>query len=117
VLVVGRGHAALASALASLGFDVEQAPEAARPFDAVVVGYDGAALHPAWRSLRPKLGRRGRLFVVAGASRAIAMLPELSAVGLEPKRLMLVHDPATVAVVVAACGKQGGLVVTRAGGG
>ncbi len=113
MLVVGRGRAALAGALASLGFEVEQAPEAAGPFAAVVVGHSRACLHPAWRALRPKLGRRGRLFVVADASRAIALLPELSAVGLEPKSLMLVHDPATVAVVVAACGKRGGLVVTR----
>lgn len=85
------------------------------PVSAVVVIDPGVGGETDWGRVRAMLGRRGRVFVVAGASRAVALLPELSRAGLEPKELLLASGSATAApgdaLVVAACAKRGGLVV------
>jgi tRNA1Val (adenine37-N6)-methyltransferase len=72
-------------------------------------------LGPFVRAARALLGRRGRACFVFPATDALALLAELRAGGLEPKRLRSVHPrvdaPARVVLVEARPAKPGGLVV------
>ncbi len=66
------------------------------------------------QAARAVLGRRGRACFVYPATELARLFSSLRAVGLEPKRLRLVHprvsSPARVAMVEARASKPGGLV-------
>lgn len=70
---------------------------------------------PEARRMRPRLARRGQLFVVASAAEVPEALVMLSDAGLEPKRLWMEHvdvrSGASRVVIIAVPGKPGGLVV------
>ncbi|MBX3231723.1 MAG: methyltransferase [Labilithrix sp.] len=67
------------------------------------------------RAARAVAGRRARIAFVYPAIEATTLLTSMRALGLEPKRLRLVHaritEPARVVLVEAAAGKPGGLVI------
>ena len=85
-------------------------------FDLVVTEVDDGSdtiLLATWA--RRALARRGRLVAACAISAMPELLAALSATGLVPKRLQLVHPdraaPADLALVQAISAKPGGLVV------
>jgi tRNA1Val (adenine37-N6)-methyltransferase len=72
-------------------------------------------LAPFLRAAADALGKRGRVCVIYPAHALLDLLMLARALGLEPKRLRLVHAkpkrPARVALVQLSSGKTGGLVV------
>lgn len=128
--VAGRAGDALLQLLRAAGIEVqsptrlcgeerrggEGESRSAGLFSAVLVVEPENVAAISWRAIRALLARRGRVVVSLAPGPAIALFPSLSSAGLEPKELFTIHQEPRVsphdAVIVAACGKPGGLVVT-----
>lgn len=115
MLLEGRSTPELVRSLEEASFELGEGGDGARGWDVALVHEPIEPLRADWNRVRVALGRRARCVLVARPEVALSSLPAMSASGLEPKELLLVHAHASAAphaaIVVATMAKPGGLRV------